>query len=1800
MGLDSDLIKQFVKSTKDNTKNQNGTTIHATTVLYNGKYYVRLDGSDLLTPITTTTDIEDGERVNVLIKNHTATVTGNMSSPAARTDTVQELDGKVEETGKKITEVEILMADKVSTGELEAINATIENLKVTTGSIENLESVNADIENLQAKYAELEYVDANTINALNADIENLEAKVAKIEDLSVDDLNAINANINQLKAYNAEFTYVSADVLQAIKASIKELEAQHITTEELDAKYANIDFANIGEAAIENFYAKSGVIQDVVISDGQVTGTLVGVTIKGDLIEGGTVVADKLVIKGEDGLYYKLNTNGETVTSEQTEYNSLSGTIITAKSITAEKIAVDDLVAFDATIGGFSITSDSLYSGVKESVNNTTRGIYMDKTGQIAVGDSNNYLKFFKKSDGKWQLAISADTMIMSSSGKTVESAISEAEAKTIVKSEEQYYQSTSPVSLIGGSWSTTQPTWTEGTYIWNRTAVTYGDRSSEYQPSSTGVCITGNTGAQGEKGDRGEKGEQGPQGEQGIQGLQGLQGEKGDQGIPGPQGPQGEKGEKGDQGDRGLQGLQGEKGEQGIAGPKGDTGDQGPQGETGKTSYFHIKYSSVSNPTSSSQMTETPSTYIGTYVDFTETDSTDPSKYTWSRFEGIQGEKGDQGIPGTNGTNGKTSYLHIAYANSADGSSGFSVSDSTGKSYIGQYTDFTQADSTDYTKYSWSKIKGEDGESSYFHIKYSEVANPTSSSQMTETPSKYIGTYVDNIQNDSTDPSKYNWQQLEGSQGPRGEQGIPGVNGTNGKTSYLHIAYSNSADGKTGFSVSDGTNKLYIGQYTDFTQADSTDPTKYTWTKIKGEQGAQGLQGLQGEKGEQGKTSYFQIKYSEVANPTSYSQMTETPSTYIGTYVDFTEADSTNPSKYTWSRFEGLQGEKGDRGIPGTNGTNGKTSYLHIKYSNVANPTSSSQINDTGGDYIGQYTDFTQADSTDPTKYTWSKIKGEQGIQGIQGLQGEQGIRGPKGDTGSQGPKGEAGKTSYFHIKYSSVSNPTSSSQMTETPSEYIGTYVDYTSTDSTDPSKYTWSRFKGIQGEKGDQGIPGTNGENGQTSYLHIKYSDDGGKTFTANNGETAGDYIGQYVDFTQTDSNSVSSYTWSKIKGETGSSGTGYTIILSNESHTFPGSTSAAKASSASTNVIAYKNASQVSATVTSIGGTTVSGNASGVSTGITGLTASVTNNGSTTCKITFNATTSLTTTTGEIAIKITVDGKTFTKYFSFSLSLTGATGATGGTGTAAKAVDIVASSQVFKSTDGGKTFSPDTIKLTPVFQGGISFSKWQYSTDGGTNWTNVSSGSNGLTVSSSVLTIAKSSSLYTDTITSVSFKCISNNSSYYDVITVVKIYDVTDIEIGGTQLLRETKNMTGYVVSSNVTLEKDGEGFTVATFAETSSLGWNSISATAYPMDFSIVRNKEVTFSFYARSDDYEELNADTSHGLYLSFALCAGDSTAIIRSFEKKFYSTILSNSWVKIQWTAALSDDSFTGSGTIDDNTRLYMKVYNCSLLSMQIKKFKLELGNKATDWSPAPDDIDNNLNEAIGGVNSSIEETNDRVSEVETMIAKLEDMIAMLVTETVVYYQVTYNSSTGEYTETETVLESVSGTPIDGAFTTNGKQVYSYKEDSTTIYYIVSGGTSLMTQTSDGWTFNMQSVQSTINDTSESLNDLTNVVGTVEGTVESLQSAVDDLGKTSEYVKIVVFEDEPCIELGESDSDFKLLITNTRIMFREGSNTPTYINTSGLVTKNIEVEEEIRQGEFIWRIHGNGNLGLMWKGVTS
>ena len=430
MALSSELISQFVKATKDDSsKDNNESTVYGTVKEYNGKKYVQLDGSDLLTPISSTTDTKSDERVTVMIKNHTATVTGNISSPAARTDDVQEI-------GSKISEFEVVIADKVDTKELNAERARIDNLVSENAIIRGeLDANAANIKELTADSVKVN----DTLTAHKADIEDLQAKNATIEGTltahkaSIDDLTADNVTINStLNAHKANIDELTADnatikgSLISAEANIEDLKANKLSATDADLKYANIDFTNINQAAVEKIFSDSGIIKDLIVSEGKITGELVGVTIKGDLIEGNTIVADKLVVKGSDGLYYKLNTDGVTTESEQTEYNSLNGTVIQAKSITATKIAVDDLVAFGATIGGFKLTKNSIYSGVKSSVDNTTRGIYMDNEGQIAFGDGSNYLKYYKDTDESYKLAISARSIKMGASGKNVEEAIND------------------------------------------------------------------------------------------------------------------------------------------------------------------------------------------------------------------------------------------------------------------------------------------------------------------------------------------------------------------------------------------------------------------------------------------------------------------------------------------------------------------------------------------------------------------------------------------------------------------------------------------------------------------------------------------------------------------------------------------------------------------------------------------------------------------------------------------------------------------------------------------------------------------------------------------------------------------------------------------------------------------------------------------------------------------------------------------------------------------------------------------------------------------------------------------------------------------------------------------------------------------------------------------------------------------------------------------------------------------------------------------------------------------------------
>lgn len=314
-------------------------------------------------------------------------------------------------------------------------------------------------------------------------------------------------------------------------------------------------------------------------------------------------------------------------------------------------------------------------------------------------------------------------------------------------------------------------------------------------------------------------------------------------------------------------------------------------------------------------------------------------------------------------------------------------------------------------------------------------------------------------------------------------------------------------------------TNMTTDTGYVDFTvkYMEITATKRFSISKNKqgrqGEQGPQGIPGNDGGDGADGRTSYFHVMYAPVSNPTA-SQMKKEPDAYIGTYVDFSEADSRDPLVYSWVKIEGVDGKDGTNGIPGKNGIDGKTSYLHIKYSDDGS-TFTGNSGKTPGKWMGQYVDFTQADSLAFSDYTWTKVQGPQGVQG---------------------PKGADGKQYYTWLKYADT--PTSGMSDTPTGKVYIGlAYNKETATESNNYADYTWSLVKG---EKGDTGISGPKGEDGKTYYTWLKYADNssGGGMSDSPDGKS---YIGlAYNKVTEVESNNPADYVWSLIKGDKGDKG------------------------------------------------------------------------------------------------------------------------------------------------------------------------------------------------------------------------------------------------------------------------------------------------------------------------------------------------------------------------------------------------------------------------------------------------------------------------------------------------------------------------------------------------------------------------------------------------------------------------------------------------------------------------------------
>lgn len=922
-----------------------------------------------------------------------------------------------------------------------------------------------------------------------------------------------------------------------------------------------------------------------------------------------------------------------------------------------------------------------------------------------------------------------------------------------------------------------------------------------------------------------------------------------------------------------------------------------------------------------------------------------------------------------------RTFYTWVVFADTETGG-GISLK-SAGKTYMGiAYNQTTkQPVLTDPSIYTWVKVVGEqgiagepgkNGLTSFFHVRYADVPNPTAN-QLRKDTGKYIGTYVDYILEDSTDPTKYTWRKFQGDDGEDGADGTPGENGANGETSYLHIAYATSADGKTGFSTTNAVDKTYIGQYVDFTKADSANPAKYHWSKFqgpkgdKGDPGEQGLRGLQGDKGDQGiqgpkgadgkdgKTTYFHIKYSAVSNPTSASQMTETPSKYIGTYVDFTQTDSDDPKKYSWQQLEGSQGPQGKQGISGTNGADGKTSYLHIKYSNDGGKTFTGNSGEDIGAYIGTCVDYAKDDPTSVGTYKWAKIKGEAGAKG------------DKGDTG----KGVKSTSVAYQVSTSGTTVPTgtwSGSVPSASAGQYLWTRTIITYTDDTTSTIYSVGRM-------GTNGANGTNGKSiGSVVNYYLATASSSGVT-TATSGWTtavqsvsaAKKYLWNYEVVKYTDG-TVASTTAPCIigsygdrgskgdKGDTGSTGNGiksitehYAVSASNS--TVPTSWSSTVPTMTESNkylwnyeTITYTNGTTVDTTKRVIG---VYGNKG--ATGATGsqgysLVANVVRDAFTesqwTAYGTINHEETWSSTSGirngcRIGDMFAIVGTaTDTKnahvaYYrsntasgdlkglciSHTIIPRGATGATGSKGdkgdTGATGKGVKSTAVTYQASSSGTTIPTGVWSATPPAT----------SADKPYFWTRT------------IIT-------YTDNTTSTAYNVGSTPEG---------------IVVGGRNLATNTnKGTTGWSWSmqtggySQKSVSETGVNTCKLTRDSVKQSGWSVIQ-------FSYIgRTKWEADTNYTVSVD---VKASVSTSMNPGFRHVDG-SNMLIQSCKAVNNKTV-ANVWTKLVWV--VKSAATLPSGT-SQNT--YFTGMNSNVgVSYQFKNLKIEKGNTATDWTPAPED---------------------------------------------------------------------------------------------------------------------------------------------------------------------------------------------------------------------------------------------------
>ena len=428
--LTRDVLKDFADIVIDESNKDEEVTAYGTTVESDGVDYVKLDGSTLLTPITTTTDIKPGERVLVLIKNHQAVIIGNSSNPSAGS---QELNNLKETVNLDKATIKDLVANNVTINDsLKANSARIDSLEATNVEIngklmaDRADITRLDTDKLNADEADIRYAKVDELRATSADVVKLNADYAKFKDASVKRLDANEASIQDLDAKklsaeaadikyltidNAKATYLQAGDFNAYKATVKTLLASKASVEELEANYlkvanAEATYAKITEldaltgnfntlnadlAKVEELVAKKASIEDLNAAKASIK-----------ILQTDLTTANQLIAKKVDAEYVKtqITESTKTITDDLTAIHAIVDVLDTKyatieqlnaakanlKTLIANKATIEQLNAAKATIGELnglvaninSILSGSIGTGTLQTIHLTAKNVVID------------------------------------------------------------------------------------------------------------------------------------------------------------------------------------------------------------------------------------------------------------------------------------------------------------------------------------------------------------------------------------------------------------------------------------------------------------------------------------------------------------------------------------------------------------------------------------------------------------------------------------------------------------------------------------------------------------------------------------------------------------------------------------------------------------------------------------------------------------------------------------------------------------------------------------------------------------------------------------------------------------------------------------------------------------------------------------------------------------------------------------------------------------------------------------------------------------------------------------------------------------------------------------------------------------------------------------------------------------------------------------------------------------------------------------------------------------------------------